>query len=187
MRCFQFLLVLGLLASLSGCDNGKSKAARDNGSGGQQSNNPNSPKPSPAKIVEGTRDLIFQRPTQDESEFMNIMNLGVSEGERAYFSFKYAPDEDGTFYFTLEQVRLYPKDCKNTGDHKYTMEIYWQRVQGNQRVVLKKFSPNIDDFDYQRGNKYILTYALMDLKQFADCQSVTLKFATFQKNYKTQK
>lgn len=189
MRCIQFLLVLGLLASLSGCDNGKSKAARDNGAGDQQhGNNPNSPKPSPVKIVEGTQDLIFQRPTQDESEFKNIMNLAVTEGERAYFSFKYAPDEDGTFYFTLDQVRLFPKDCKNTStDRRYKMEVYWQRIQGNQRVVVKKFSPNIDDFDYQRGNKYVLTYALMDLKEFADCKSVTLKFASFQKNYKTRR
>lgn len=185
MRFIKFILVLGLLASLSACDSSKSKMARDNGAD-EKPDTP-SPKPSPAKIVEGTQDLLFQRPTQEESEFKNIMNLAVAEGERAYFSFKYAPDEDGTFYFTLDQVRLFPKDCTSTADRRYTMEVYWQRIQGNQRVVLKKFSPNIDDFDYQRGNKYVLTYALMDLKQFADCKSVTLKFATFQKNYKSKK
>ncbi len=182
----EFFLVLSLLASLvSACNVGKGRYARGNGAD-EKPNNP-SPKPLPAKVVEGMQDLIFQRPTHEESEFKNIMNLGVSEGERAYFSFKYAPDEDGTFYFTLDQVRLTLKGCKNSENRSYQMGVYWQLIQGDQRVVLKKFSPNIDDFDYDRGNKYILTYALMDLKEFADCQSVTLKFASFQKNYKTIK
>lgn len=186
MKFLKYVLVSGLLLSLAACDNGTSKVARENGGGGKDPK----PvvKPTPSKIVEDFATLKFQRPTEVETDFLNVMNLPVSEGDRAYFSFTYAPGDDGTFYFTLAQVRLLPKDCTKPVDRSYKMEIYWQRVQGNQRVLVKQFNPNIDDFDFQRGNKYILTYALMDLKkEFADCKSVTLKFASFLKNYKNKR
>lgn len=185
MKLTKFVFITGLLLSLVACDNNTMKEARENGGG----KGPDKPvtKPTPGKIVEDFATLKFQRPTQDVNEFLNVMNLPVSEGDRAYFSFSYAPGEDGTFYFTLDQVRLYPKDCSNPVDRSYKMEVHWQRIQGNERVKVKQFNPNIDDFDFQRGNKYILTYALMDLKEFADCKSVTLKFASFLKNYKSRR
>lgn len=183
MKLIKFVLVMGLLGSLVGCNNSNFKEARDNG-GGKKTDPKPVVKPSPGKIVEDFATLKFQRPNPDVNDYLNVMNLPVSEGDRAYFSFSYAPGDDGTFYFTLDQVRLFPKDCTKAADRSYKMEVYWQRIQGNQRVLVKQFNPNIDDFDFQRGNKYILTYALVDLKDFADCKSVTLKFASFLKNYK---
>ncbi|HEY8271394.1 MAG TPA: hypothetical protein VIG33_10945 [Pseudobdellovibrionaceae bacterium] len=193
MRCKEFSLLLkmlgivGMTFALTACsgNNGQSKSARDTGfnpDNGDDSTH--KPDPATGKIVEKFKALQFQKPTQEEAEFLNSMELDLTAGDRAFFSFSYAPDEEGTFYFSLAQARLHLQGCKKAPDRSYKMRIFWQQIQGKKRVIVKEFSPNIESFDFRAGNKYILSYALMDLKEFSDCQSATLKFASFLKNYK---
>lgn len=182
MRLVKATLMAMLLAALGACSGAQNKTARDGG-GHTGNNAPTESKPVTGKVIEKIQNLQFQKPTHDESQYLNVMNIDFTGGDRAYYTFLYAPGDDGTFYFTLDQARLLLQDCTKDVSRSYTMEVYWQRAQGGQRVLVKRFNPSIDDFQFQRGNTYYLTYALMDLKQFSDCKSATLKFATFMKNY----
>jgi hypothetical protein len=188
MKIKEFFMMLGMVSILMGCNinSSQSKSARANGySPGDHS--PQKPDPTPAKIVEKIKALQFQRPTQEETEFLNIMDLDLTAGDRALFSFSYAPDKDGTFYFSLAQTRLHLQGCTKSGNRKYKLRIFWQQVQAEKRVVLKEFKPNIDSFAFKAGGQYLLSYALMDLKEFSDCQVATLKFASFLQDYKEVK
>lgn len=179
--------MLGMISALTACsaNSSQSKTARDMGGQPGKGNEPTQkPEPTPAKIIEKFKALQFQKPTQDEAEFLNTMELDLTKVDRALFSFSYAPDEDGTFYFSLAQARLHLQTCTKPVNRSYKMRIFWQQVQGSGRVVLKEFSPNIDSFDFKAGGQYLLSYMLMDLKEFSDCQAATLKFAAFLKSYK---
>ena len=182
-------LVLGMVAGLTACsiNTQPTKAARDNGGGiGKASDPTTKPDPitTPAKVNEKMKVLQLQKPTQIEDEFLNVMDLDVTGAERALFSFSYAPDDSGTLFFTLAQARLHLQGCTKAPDRTYSARIFWQQVVGDKRVIVKEFTPNVDTFDFKKGQSYILSYALMDLKEFSDCKSATLKFASFLKNYK---
>jgi len=185
MTLTKIISIFGLLLALGACTNNSEKEARPNG-GPQGPGNPNKPTPPVVKVIEKFRDapLLFQKPTLTESEFLNVLDLEFGDAQRAYFSFKYAPDEDGTFYFTLAQVRLHLQECKTPGaDPKYKMAVYWQHVQDGKRVIEKEFSPSIEDYSFKKGQQYILTFSILDLKDVADCKGAVLKFATFKKNF----
>ncbi|MGZ3796707.1 MAG: hypothetical protein ACXWRE_07305 [Pseudobdellovibrionaceae bacterium] len=182
MKLIRFILLLGMISTLMACGVGNpSKTARDWGD--RAGGGDNSRKPDEGKTVEKIKALQFQKPTQEEAEFLNIMDLDLTTGERAFFSFSYAPEDNGTFFFSLAQARLHLLGCSKTPDRKYKMQILWQQVQPKGRVIVKQFSPNIDSFDFKAGGKYILSYVLTDLKEFSDCHGATLKFASFLKNY----
>jgi hypothetical protein len=184
MNIKAFFIVIGLVAALTACDidGNPAKVARDNGGsdGGDPSKKPD---PIPAKVVEKIQALYLQEPTHVEADFLNVMDLDLTTGDRALFSFSYAPGEDGILYFTFAQARLHLHECTKSPDRSYQLRIFWRQAQGNKYVILKEFSPNIDSFEFKAGGQYRLSYALMDLKEFSDCKSATLKFASFLKNY----
>lgn len=175
---FAITFVIGLLGA---CSPQTSLSARENGDATDPDKGSNSPKPD---INEKIRVLEFQSPTTDEADFLNSMELDVTEYDQAYFTFSHAPDENNSFYFTLAQTRLHLKSCTKSEDRKLTVRIVWQEVQNNKRVIIKEFSPNITEFEFKKGRKYYLTYALTNLKELADCKSAKLTFASFLKNYK---
>jgi hypothetical protein len=176
-----------MAAALTACDvdGSQIKAARENGSGPGKADDPaKKPQPPPAKLVEKTKALQFQKPTLEAADFLNTMELDLTTADRALFNFSHAADADGTFFFSLAQTRLHLQACSKPEDRSYKLRIFWSQVEGTKRTVLKEFTPSIDSFDFKAGGNYLLSYVLMDLKEFADCKAATLNFAAFLKNYK---
>lgn len=172
------------ICTLGACVNQTSLSARENDGApdsGKEDGKHESPK---GIVIEKFRALQLQPPTLDEADFLNTMEMefDVTKHDRAYFTFSHTPDENGSLYFLLAQTRLHFQSCKKTDEREVTVRIFWQEVQGNKRVLVKEFSPNITEFEFKKGKKYYLTYALMDLKQLADCKAAKLSFATFPKN-----
>lgn len=188
MNIKVFVFIAGVLLGLAACNQGTNpmvarKTPQDpNGKTGDENKKP---EPLPGKLAEKFKALQLQRPTLNESEYLNAMELEFGDADRALFSFSYAPDEDGSLFFTLAQVRLHLSGC--TKDEKRTAKIgvFWQEVQKNQRKVLDSLVGNVQEFQFRSGRQYLLSYVLMDLKkEFADCKSANLKFASFLKNYR---
>jgi len=175
-------------AAMTACHpGGAALSSRDGGAGPGKTAPPpvvQKPDPTSGKIIEKIVALQLQKPTTNESEFLNNMELDFGDAEKALFSFSYAPDADGLLYFSLQQSRLHLNGCTKTSDHKYKMNIFWQENLGTKREVLEVFTPSITGFHFKSGHKYILSYTLLDLKNdLPDCKSATLNFAAFLQNY----
>jgi hypothetical protein len=189
----KFLFVAAAFVfGLSACNTNISpKAGRDLGGNPAKQEDP-AKKPDPAdtaipvvgKDLEKTAALQTQKPTSLEAEFMNIMTLEFKGEERAFFTFAYAPADEGSLYFSLDQARMHMNGCTKPEDRTADFAIYWYEVKGGKRVLVSVFEPNITEFYFMPKRKFLLSYVLTDLKQFADCKSVTLKFASFRKDYK---
>lgn len=187
MNIKALVLAVWLLLGLSACHSGSQPmTARDNPDAPTGGKGPNQGKPDPnqGKLLEKVKALQLQRPTLNEADFLNLMDLDFNGEDRALFSFSYAPEENGSLFFSRDQVRLYLKDCTKSTEREAKIQVYWQEVQGDKRRIVGVFKDSIHEFEFTSGNKYILSYVLMDLKEFADCKSATLKFAAFLKNYK---
>lgn len=136
------------------------------------------------KINEKLIALILQVPTTVESEFLNVMDLDLTNAEKALFSFSYAPEKNGVLYFSLAQSRLHIQGCANNEERDFDANVFWYEVTGNKRVFLKKLDHDITAFQFSGGKRYILSYALLDLKKdFSDCKAANLKFAAFLQDY----
>lgn len=151
----------------------------DQGDGSQQK-----PDPKSGKYIEKIQALQVQYPTQDEKEFLNSMELPFNGEEKALYSFSYAPDTNGSLYFSMAHTRLLLHSCSKPVERTVKVRVYWQEVKNDKRQVLDTFKGSIHEFLFSGGKRYILSYVLMDLKEFSDCKSATLKFASFLKNYK---
>jgi len=182
-----FTFVFGL----SACNTNISpKAARDHGNNPGKKTDPGK-KPDPidknpveGKDIEKTAALQTQKPTQDEASFLNIMTIEFNGEGRAFFTFAYAPSDDGSLFFALDQARIHMNGCTKPQDRTVDFAVYWYVMKDTKRVLDSIFEPSITEFYFVEKKKYLLSYVLTDLKQFADCKSVTLKFASFRKDYK---
>jgi len=141
------------------------------------------PDPDADDRTEKFKQISFQAPTQVVADYENVLTLDLTKSSQAWFSFLYSPEKDGVFYFTRAQVGLSAK-CAGFFAKAYSYRVFWQEVTDKKRTVLKEFKHSILPFEYKAGKYYVLTYSLTDLKKdFADCETATLKFAVFQQDY----
>jgi hypothetical protein len=172
-----------LTGSLSGCDTGHESLEGRQSGGGPDDGKQGDEKPKPV-IVEALRPLLLQKPTLSEEHFLNVMQLKFGEADQAAFTFTFAPLRDGSLYFTNIQSRLHLEGCTKDAERVATFNVVWQEDLGTSRKRLKDFGADITEYLYEKGKKYMLTYALVNLKgELADCKSATLKFAAFDRNY----
>lgn len=169
-----------------GCnaDLGPSLEARGHHEGSKKQEENKKPAPNPDKIIEKIKALQFQAPPLDDTEFLNVMQLDLTEKEKeqANFTFSLSADEDGIFYFSTDWARFLLQECTKDVKREYKATVTWHEVQkGGRRELLKIFKPRIDSFSFRKGHQYYFTYTLLDLKEFADCKAATLKFAAYYK------
>lgn len=163
----------------------KSVSGRSNSGAPKNDGTNTKPDPLPGKIVEKVQALQLQYPTMTESEFLNNMEIEFGDADRAVYSFKYAPDDNGSLFFTLAQVRFNLIGCTQDVNRSATIKVFWQEIEKGQRKIVSSLKGSIQEFEFRGGYEYMLSYVLMDLKKdFADCKSANLKFAAFAKNYK---
>lgn len=178
------VLVGTAVFSLAGCNHDDTLTA--NPTAGPTPNTGQEEKPDPAKVVEKKRGLVLQKPTLTESEFTNVMQLVFGDAEKASFAFTYAPDKTGSLFFTNAQSKLSLEECTESTKRKLKYNIFWQEDTGTTRTNLKAYTPDITEYPFVAGKKYLLRFVLLDLKgEAADCKSATLKFAVFAQNYNT--
>lgn len=184
-RSVVFASLVGFASlSLIGCNQGDQSLTAGGSGGDRDVGGGGSEKPRP-DIVEGKRPLLLQRPTHDESKFHNVMRLEFGKNDQAAFSFTFAPEKAGSLYFTNIQSRLHLEGCKKDVKRVVTFNVVWQEELENfPRKRIKDFEPDITEYEFAAGKKYVFTYALVKLKEeLADCEAATVRFAVFQKNY----
>ncbi|WP_413290555.1 hypothetical protein [Bdellovibrio sp. HCB337] len=185
MNIKALILIAWVLLGLTACNNGEKPMTARTGTNGQKPDNGSQkPDPTPAKLVEKVAALQLQKPTQVESEFLNVMDIEFGDADRAVYSFKYAPGDNGSLFFSLAQVRLLLKECTKDANRTVTARIFWQEVKQGKRSIIDVLKDSVEEFEYRAQDEYILSYVLMDLKkELSDCKSATLKFASFPKKF----